>query len=149
MLLFSGKFEQLYNSKVIIRFADDTTVRLRLIKNNESAYTEEVNHLTSWCSDRDHCGLQEEGRWFEGGCGACLQLQVSGGPHLWRSLLDCEHLHPTQEGTPASSWGDLRKTTFPLRKVPFYRCIIESILTITARNGHCSISSQKSLQRVV
>jgi hypothetical protein len=44
-----------------------------------------------------------------------------------------------------------QQNLFPLRRLRFYSCTIESILTgcITAWYGNCSISDRKTLQRVV
>ncbi|XP_058241457.1 uncharacterized protein LOC131358028 isoform X2 [Hemibagrus wyckioides] len=39
----------MHSSNHIIKFADDTTVVGLISKNDESAYREEVQHLTAWC----------------------------------------------------------------------------------------------------
>ena len=58
---------------------------------------------------RAHCGLQKVKWWHtyphphqRNGGWACHQLQVSGCPHLQGPLLDPQHLHPDQEGSPVS-----------------------------------------------
>ena len=48
--LFTHDCSPIHPTNTIVKFADDTTI-VGLIKNNsESAYREEVKHLTDWCS---------------------------------------------------------------------------------------------------
>ncbi len=45
-----------HSSNVIIKFADDTTVRGLITDNNETSYREEVSTLTTWCQE-NHISL--------------------------------------------------------------------------------------------
>ncbi len=103
-----------HSSTSIVKFADDTVV-LGLINNNdETAYLDEVERLTSWCQDnclslnvnktKADCGLQEEtaaalhpsyDQWDP--CGEGEQLQVPRCKHLRGPDLDCTHSNTGQE----------------------------------------------------
>ncbi|KAI5607883.1 gastrula zinc finger protein XlCGF28.1-like [Silurus asotus] len=47
--LFTHDCAPLYNSKIFIKYADDTTVVGQIDNNNESAYREEIHNLAAWC----------------------------------------------------------------------------------------------------
>ncbi|KAK3559123.1 hypothetical protein QTP86_005037 [Hemibagrus guttatus] len=47
--LLNHDYAAMHSSNHIIKFADDTTVVGLISKNDESAYREEVQHLTAWC----------------------------------------------------------------------------------------------------
>jgi hypothetical protein len=49
--LFTHDCTARYNTKTIIKFADDTTVVGLITNNNETAYREEVRDLAVWCQD--------------------------------------------------------------------------------------------------
>ena len=42
-----------YDSNIIIKFADDTTVIGLISDDDESAYRDDVNHLVRWCASND------------------------------------------------------------------------------------------------
>lgn len=42
-----------YGSNAIIKFADDTTVVGLISDNDESAYRDEIQHLTAWCANNN------------------------------------------------------------------------------------------------
>lgn len=48
--LFTHDCVPLHTSNNIIQFADDTTVIGHIRNNEESAYKEEIQHLTAWCT---------------------------------------------------------------------------------------------------
>ncbi|KAF7640927.1 hypothetical protein LDENG_00005030 [Lucifuga dentata] len=51
--LFTHDCTPSHNSNTLIKFADDTTIVGLITNNNETAYREEVQTLTTWCKDND------------------------------------------------------------------------------------------------
>ncbi len=157
-----------HSSTSIIKFADDTVVLGLISNNDETAYLDEVERLTSWCQDN------------------CLSLNVSKTKEL---IVDFRkrHLRPYTplmiSGTPVervSSFKNLgvnisedltwttriqtqvkkaRQRLYHLRKFrvspttlkTFYSGTIESVLTqcISVWYGNSSSQDCKALQRVV
>jgi hypothetical protein len=52
-LLYTHDCTPICDSNIIIKFADDTTVVGLIYPNDESAYRDEVQKLTAWCSDNN------------------------------------------------------------------------------------------------
>lgn len=48
--LYTHDCTPIHDSNIIIKFADDTTVAGLIHNNDESAYRDEVQKLTAWCS---------------------------------------------------------------------------------------------------
>uniref|UniRef100_A0A665UD53 Reverse transcriptase domain-containing protein n=1 Tax=Echeneis naucrates TaxID=173247 RepID=A0A665UD53_ECHNA len=51
--LFTHDCSPIHPTNTIVKFADDTTIVGLIKNNNESAYREEVKHLTDWCSNNN------------------------------------------------------------------------------------------------
>ncbi len=47
--LFTNDCQVIYDSNVLVKFADNTTVIGLIENNNEVAYREEIQNLTAWC----------------------------------------------------------------------------------------------------
>ena len=48
--LFTHDCVPLHTSNIILKFSDNTTVVGHISDNDESAYREEIQHLTAWCT---------------------------------------------------------------------------------------------------
>ncbi|TKS65503.1 RNA-directed DNA polymerase from mobile element jockey [Collichthys lucidus] len=169
--LFTHDCRPAHGSNSIIKFADDTTVIGLITNNDETAYREEVQHLTTWCADNN------------------LLLNTSKTKELIvdfrkerRSTHDPIHMngmavervssfkflgtHISEDLSWTTNTSSLVKKAhqrlFFLRTlkknhlssailVNFYHCVIESILTncVTVWYGSCSAAERKHLQRVV
>ena len=46
-------FKPRYDSNIIIKFADDTTVICLISDDDESAHSDDVKHLVRWCASND------------------------------------------------------------------------------------------------
>ncbi len=104
-----------HSSTSIVKFADDTVVLGLVSNNDEAAYLDEVERLTSWCQDnclslnvkqnqRADCRLQEETAAAlhssydqRDPCGEGEQLQVPRCKHLRGPDMDCTHPNTGQE----------------------------------------------------
>ena len=51
--LFTYDCTPTHGSNITVKFADDTTVIGLISNNDESAYREEVQHLTVWCANNN------------------------------------------------------------------------------------------------
>ena len=51
--LFTYDCTTIHGSNTIVKFADDTTVIGLISNNDETAYREEVQHLTAWCANNN------------------------------------------------------------------------------------------------
>ncbi len=121
-----------HSSTSIIKFADDTVVLGLVSNNDEAAYLDEVERLTSWClslslsereqNQRADCRLQEEtaaalhpsyDQWDP--CGEGEQLQVPRCKHLRGPDLDCTHPNTGQESqaktVPSASAEEIQGLT--------------------------------------
>ncbi len=113
------------SSTSIIKFADDTVVLGLISNNDETAYLDEVERLTSWCQDnclsRNVSKTKElivnfrkrhlrpsYDRWDP--CGEGKQLQVPRCKHLRGPDLDYTFKHrlrkPGKDCTICDSWGN-------------------------------------------
>ncbi len=161
-----------HSSTSIIKFADDTVV-LGLINNDdETAYLDEVERLTSWCQDncllsereqnqRADRGLQEEtaaalhpsyDQWDP--CGEGEQLQVPLGVHISEDLTWTAHIPNTGEESQAKAVPSATAEEIQgLSSYPetFYSGAIESVLTqcISVWYNNATNQDCKALQRVV
>ncbi len=169
--LFTNDCQVTYDSNVLVKFADDTTVIGLIENNNEVAYREEIQNLTAWCDTNN------------------LVLNIRKTKEIivdFRTTKKITHTPLTIKDeavervhsykflgvtiTEDFSWSDniacivskaqqrlyflrkLRKANLPQKlMVNFYRCTIESILTncMTAWYGSCTKAAQKALQQVV
>ncbi len=101
-----------HSSTYIVKFANDTVVLGLISNNDETAYLDEVERLTSWCQDnclslnmsktkelivdfrkRTYSPLMISGN----PCGEGEQLQVPRCKHLRGPDLDCTHSNTDQE----------------------------------------------------
>ncbi|KAK3508885.1 hypothetical protein QTP70_012514 [Hemibagrus guttatus] len=108
---------------------------------------DEVQHLVAWCADNNLLlntsktkklivdFRREKGRTHKpihiNGCGACIQLQVFGDPHLRGPVLDHQYLQSGQKGSSVPFiLNTLKKNHLSSTiLVNFYHGAIESILT--------------------
>ncbi|KAM3870092.1 uncharacterized protein ACN63O_005204 [Diretmus argenteus] len=129
-------------SNTIIKFADNTTVIGLISNNDESAYREEVQHLSVQCTDNN------------------LALNTKNTKELIvdsRNSKASTHTLIRINGTEKAHQRlfflrRLKKVHLsPQILVTFYRCTIERMRTscITVWYGNCSASDRKALQRVV
>lgn len=51
--LFTNDCSPIHPSNTIVKFADDTTIVGLIRDNNETAYREEIQHFTEWCSQNN------------------------------------------------------------------------------------------------
>ncbi|KAK3507347.1 hypothetical protein QTP70_014830, partial [Hemibagrus guttatus] len=160
----------MHSSNHIVKFTDDMTVVGLISKNNESAYREEVQRLTTWCkasslslkvdktkemvvdlrrAQSDHSPLFIDG--------SPVEIDKSTkflGAHLVENF--------TWSLNTTSITKKAQQRLYFLRRVRkahlpppiltmFYRGAIESVLSscITAWFGNCTISDRKTLQRIV
>ena len=158
-------------SNTIIKFADDTTIIGCINNGDESAYRAEVATLTSWCQDNslllnvsktkevivDYRRLQGE-RHTPIYIGGIAVERVSCFRFLGINIsVDLSWSHHIGVVTKTA-----RQRLFLLRRLQrvgmdceiltnFYRCTIESILTvsITTWYGNSTAHDRKTLQRVV
>ncbi|KAK3509725.1 hypothetical protein QTP70_008461 [Hemibagrus guttatus] len=158
------------SSNHIIKFVDDTTVVGLISKNDESAYREEVQRLTAWCTDNnlslnvektkemvvdfrraqsDHSPLNINGSNVE-----IVKSTKFLGVHLAEDLIWSLNTSSITKKAQQRLYflRRLRKAHLPpLILTTFYRGTIESILSscITAWFGNCTTSDRKTLQRIV
>ncbi|KAK3563593.1 hypothetical protein QTP86_031826 [Hemibagrus guttatus] len=161
----------MHSSNHIIKFADDMTVMGLISKNDESAYREEVQCLTTWCrannlslnidktkkmvvdfrrAQSDHSPLS-----FDRSPVEIVKSTKFPGVHL------VENFTSTQLNTSSITekaqqclyfLRRLRKAHLPPPILTmFYRGTMESVLSscITAWFGNCTVSDRKTLQRIV
>ncbi|XP_072513255.1 uncharacterized protein [Salminus brasiliensis] len=158
------------SSNSIIKFADDTTVLGLISKGDESAYREEVQQLTDWCTvnnlhwnvektkemvvdfrktRHDHSPLSINGSSVE-----IVKSTKFLGVHLAENLTWSLNTSSTAKKAQQRLYflRKLRKARLPPPILTlFYRGTIESILSscITAWFGTCTASDRKTLQRIV
>ena len=160
-----------FPSNYILKFADDTTVAALIIKNDESEYRKEVEHLVTWCSEHN------------------LVLNVMKTKEMIVDFRTGEHPIPpplyvngeaveqvssikflglimssdlTWHNNTESVIGKARQRLYFLRKLKqarlpqkllmnFYRCAIESVLTygLSVWYNSCTVEEKDALQRVV
>ncbi|KAK3506942.1 hypothetical protein QTP70_031710, partial [Hemibagrus guttatus] len=160
----------LHSSNHIVKFADDTTVVGLISKIEESAYREEVQHLTAWSkanslslnvdktkemvvdfrrAQSDHSQLFIDGSSVE-----IINSTKFLGVHLAENFT--WSLNTTSISKKAQQRlyfpRRLRKAHLPSDILTmFYRGTIKSVLSscITAWFGNCTASDSKSLQRIV
>ncbi len=159
-----------HSSTSIVKFADDTVVLGLISNNDETAYLDEVERLTSWCQDnclslnvsktkelivdfrkRQQRPYTPHDQWDP--CGEGEQLQVPRCKHLRGPDLDCTHSNTAQESqTKTVPSAQLRKFwVSPAILKTFYSGAIESVLTVCISVWYSNTTNQdcKALQRVV
>ncbi|KAK3523497.1 hypothetical protein QTP70_001160 [Hemibagrus guttatus] len=160
----------MHSSNHIIKFTDDTTVVGLISKNDESAYREEVQRLTSWCKNNklslnvektkemvvdfrraqsDHSPLNIDGSNVK-----IVKSTKFLGVHLVEDLTWSLNTSSITRKAQQCLYflRRLRKAHLPPTILTiFYRGTIESILSscITAWFGNCTVSDRKTLQRIV
>ncbi|KAK3570013.1 hypothetical protein QTP86_009167 [Hemibagrus guttatus] len=160
----------MHSSNHIVKFVDDTTVVGLISKNDESAYREEVQHLTAWCkanslslnvdktkemvgdfrrAQSDHSPPFIDGYPLE-----IIKSTKFLGVHLAKNFT--WSLNTTSISNKAHQrlyfLRRLRKAHLPPPILTmFYRGTTESVLSscITAWFGNCTLSDCKILQHIV
>uniref|UniRef100_A0A3B1IGH8 Reverse transcriptase domain-containing protein n=1 Tax=Astyanax mexicanus TaxID=7994 RepID=A0A3B1IGH8_ASTMX len=159
-----------HSSNSFIKFADDTTVLGLITKGDESAYREEVQRLTDWCTVNNlHLNVDKTKEMvvdFRRAQHTHSPLNINGssveivkstkflGVHLADNLTWTLNTSSTAKKAQQRLYflRKLRKARLPPPILTlFYRGTIESILSscITAWFGTCTVSDRKSLQRIV
>ncbi|XP_049331041.1 probable RNA-directed DNA polymerase from transposon BS [Astyanax mexicanus] len=159
-----------HSSNSFIKFADDTTVLGLITKGDESAYREEVQRLTDWCTVNNlHLNVDKTKEMvvdFRSAQHTHSPLNIDGssveifkstkflGVHLADNLTWTLNTSSTAKKAQQRLYflRKLRKAHLPPPILTlFYRGTIESILSscITAWFGTCTVSDRKTLQRIV
>uniref|UniRef100_A0A3B1JXT7 Reverse transcriptase domain-containing protein n=1 Tax=Astyanax mexicanus TaxID=7994 RepID=A0A3B1JXT7_ASTMX len=159
-----------HSSNSFIKFADDTTVLGLITKGDESAYREEVQRLTDWCTVNNlHLNVDKTKEMvvdFRRAQHTHSPLNIDGcsveivkstkflGVHLADNLTWTLNTSSTAKKAQQHLYflRKLRKARLPPPILTlFYRGTIESILSscITAWFGTCTVSDPKTLQRIV
>ncbi len=86
-----------HSSTSIVKFADDTVVVGLISNNDETAYLDEVERLTSWCQDNCLSLNVSKTKELIVDFWKRKQLQVPRCNHLWGPDLDCTHSNTGQE----------------------------------------------------
>ncbi|KAI4876126.1 hypothetical protein NFI96_006695, partial [Prochilodus magdalenae] len=169
--LFTHDCVPIYGSNTIIKYADDTTVIGLIRDNDETAYRDEIQHLSTWCHDNNLTLNTQKTKEI------IMDLRSSRSQthppvYISRAAVEQETSFKFL-GTHISSdltWSlnssvlvkkaqqhlyflrSLKKVHLsPRILVNFYRCTIESILPngISVWYGNCCAADRKALQRVV
>uniref|UniRef100_A0A3B1J4C9 Reverse transcriptase domain-containing protein n=1 Tax=Astyanax mexicanus TaxID=7994 RepID=A0A3B1J4C9_ASTMX len=159
-----------HSSNSFIKFADDTTVLGLITKGDESAYREEVQRLTDWCTVNNlHLNVDKTKEMvvdFRRAQHTHSPLNIDGssveivkstkflGVHLADNLTWTLNTSSTAKKAQQRLYflRKLRKARLPPPILTlFYRGTIKSILSscITAWFGTCTVSDRKTLQRIV
>ncbi|KAK3514891.1 hypothetical protein QTP70_033817 [Hemibagrus guttatus] len=160
----------MHSSNHIIKFTDDMTMVGLISKNDESAYREEVQHLTAWCkanslslnvdktkemvvdfrrAQSDHSSLYIDGSPVEIFKSTKFLVERLAESFTWS--LNITSITKKAQERLYFLWR-LRKAYLPPPILTmFYRGTIESVRSscITAWFGNCTISDHKTLQRIV
>uniref|UniRef100_A0A3P9JKF7 Reverse transcriptase domain-containing protein n=1 Tax=Oryzias latipes TaxID=8090 RepID=A0A3P9JKF7_ORYLA len=159
-----------YDSNLIVKFADDTTVVGLISKGDEAAYREEVLKLAAWCSDNNLALNTKKTKEiivdFRRHSTDPAPLYINGERvervHTFRFLgvVLSNNISWTENITEVIKKAQqrlhflrvLRKHNLdPSLLTTFYRTSIESLLTycITVWYGSCTMADRERLQRVV
>lgn len=154
-----------HNTNAIIKFADNTTVVGLITDNHETAYREEVQRLTDWCSDNNPTlntkkteeliidfRKQQKVHHSQWQTGASLQFQVSGNTPLRGPLMDNKYKFTGEVTTIVLPKNAQKPWTLSQHHlVSFYHCSIESVLTygILVWYRNSSAGNKKALQWVI
>ncbi len=140
-----------HSSTSIIKFADDTVV-LGLISNNETAYLDEVERLTSWCQDNySSTTLMISGTPVER-VSSFKYLGVNISEDLtWTTHIQTQVKKARQRLYHLRQLREFRKIVSPTILKTFYSGTIKRVLTqcISVWYGNSSSQDCKALQRVV
>ncbi|XP_072329111.1 uncharacterized protein [Scyliorhinus torazame] len=168
--LYTQDWVARFNSNLIYKFADDTTVVGRISNNDKSDYRREINHLVAWCTENNLSLNIEKTKEliidFRKRSTTHTPVCINGsevemvdsfrflGITITNSLSWSTHVDATVRKA--------QQRLYFLRKVKkfgmststftnFYRCAIESILSgcIATWYGNCSVQDRKELQSVV
>ena len=169
--LFTHDCAPVYGSNAIIKLADDTTVVGLIRDEDETAYRDEVQHLTTWCKNnnlelntkktkeiivdfrrtrsRAHTPLHISGAEVE-----CVSSFKFLGVHITENLswsLNSSSL--VKKAHQRLHFLRTLKKAKLCRRIlsDFYRCTTESMLTncLSVWYGNCNAADHKSLKRVV
>uniref|UniRef100_A0AAR2JVL9 Reverse transcriptase domain-containing protein n=1 Tax=Pygocentrus nattereri TaxID=42514 RepID=A0AAR2JVL9_PYGNA len=169
--LFTHDCVPLHTSNILIKFADDTTVVGHIRNNDESAYREEIQHLTSWCTTNNlilNTGKTKELIVDYRKTKGCTHspVYINGAEVERVSSFRFLGIHISADLSWSFNTSHLIKKAqqrlYFLRRLKqdrlspqiltnFYRCTIESILTncVTVWYSSSTVAERKSLQRVV
>ncbi|XP_031159417.2 uncharacterized protein LOC116052744 [Sander lucioperca] len=160
-----------HGSNTIVKFADDTTVIGLISNNDETAYREEVQHLSLWCTYNNLALNTKKTKelivdFKKSKAGTHTPILINGTEVERVTSFRFLGVHISEDLSWTLNTSTLIKKAhqclFFLRRlkkvhlspqilVNFYRCTIESILTncVTVWYGNCSALDRKALQRVV
>ncbi|KAI4888889.1 hypothetical protein NFI96_000986, partial [Prochilodus magdalenae] len=161
----------IYGSNTIIKYADDTTVIGLIRDNNETAYRDEIQHLSTWCHNNNLTLNTQKKKEIimdlrRSRSQAHPPVYISGAAVEQVTSFKFLSTHISSDLTWYLNSSVLVKKAQQrlyflrsLKKVHlsprillnFYRCTIESILTngISVWYGNCCAADRKALQRVV
>lgn len=170
--LYTHDCSAAHQSNIIVKFADDTVVVGLISSNNEMAYLEEVERLSSWCKDNNLdlnvTKTKEVVVDFRRGRQKIeyAPLKIYGNPvervssYRYLGVLISEDLTWTTHTSTLVKKA--RQRLFHLRRlrkfkasskllVTFYTATVGSVLSasITAWYGSCSSQDRKALHRVI
>ena len=169
--LFTYDCTTIHPTNTMVKFADDTAVVGLITNNNETAYREEIQHLTQWCSHNnldlnttktkemiidfrrarrvEHSALCVRGEEVER-----VDCFTYLGVHISSDLTWSKNI--------SHQVGKAQQRLYFLRKlkqahlpqnllINFYRATIESLLTYccTVWFASCTVENRRDLQRVV
>ncbi|KAK3543291.1 hypothetical protein QTP70_014050 [Hemibagrus guttatus] len=159
-----------HNSNIFIKYEDDTTVDGRISNNNESAYREEIQSLSAWCSMNNLTFNAMKTKEFivdfrKSNSSRHSPIYINGseiehvssfkflGVHISEDLSWHLNISTLVRKVQQRLYFLRLKKVHPSPKIltNFYHCIIEGILTssITVWYGSSTVCERKSLQRVV
>ncbi|KAI4894227.1 hypothetical protein NFI96_006080 [Prochilodus magdalenae] len=169
--LFTHDCVPIHGSNTIIKYADNTTVTGLIRDNDETAYRDEVQHLSTWCHDNNLTLNTQKTKEIIMDlrrsrsqahppvyiCGASVEQVTSFkflGTHISRDLTWSLNSSVLVKKAQQRLYflRSLKKVHLSPRILEnFYRCTIESILTngISVWYGNCCAADRKALQRVV
>ncbi|KAK3539364.1 hypothetical protein QTP70_003850 [Hemibagrus guttatus] len=169
--LFTHDCVPRHNSNIFIKYADDTTVVGRISNNDESAYREEIQSLSAWCSMNNLTLNATKTKelivdFRKSSSSRHSPIYINGSEVEHVSSFKFLGVHISEDLSWHQNTSTLvrkaQQRLYFLRRLKkvhhspkilsnFYRCIIESILTssITVWYGSSTVCERKSLQRVV
>ncbi|KAI4892451.1 hypothetical protein NFI96_008743, partial [Prochilodus magdalenae] len=168
--LFTHDCVPVYGSNTIIKYADDTTVIGLIRDNDETAYRDEIQHLSTWCHNNNLTLNTQNTKKIimdlrRSRSQAHPPVYISGAAVEQVTSFKFLSTHISSDLTWSLNSVLVKKAQqrlyflLSLKKVHlsprilvnFYRCTIESILTngISVWYGNCCAADRKTLQRVV
>lgn len=149
-----------------MKFATDTAVVGLLTGEDETTYRDEVENLSSWCSNNNLIinhkniivDLKTNRPWPSahihewGLCGEGLSLQLPQPAPGWWLILEDQHHCIDQEDTAATPFPeDPKNNSLTKELLVSYRCSVESVLTycIPVWFASCAAQEKAAPQRVI